>query len=139
MSASGPTAGGSTPRKCAWSSGKPIRPPPVAGGAHTGSRARSASSTAASHAPLASASGPTTSTGFEAAASRRASSATRSGSAPARPLTSRPSWCPVASSSTSARQSSIGIETNTGPRGGSAARWVARAIACGTSSARGGS
>ena len=116
-----------------------MRPPPVAGGAHTGSRARSASSTAASQAPLASASGPTTRTGFSAAASRCASACTSSGSAPARPLTLREVWCATASSSTSARQSSIGIETNTGPRGGSAARWVARAIACGTSSARGGS
>ena len=64
---------------------------------------------------------------------------TSAGSAPARPSTVRVVWWRTASSSTSARQSSIGIETNTGPCGGSAARWVARASACGTSSARGGS
>ena len=49
--ASGPTAGGRTPWKAGWSSGKPMRPPPVAGEAHTGSRWRSTSSTAASQPP----------------------------------------------------------------------------------------
>ena len=56
-----------------------------------------------------------------------------------RPAADRaPGRVATAPSSTSPTQSSIGIETNTGPRGGSAARWVARASAAGTSSARGG-
>jgi hypothetical protein len=59
--------------------------------------------------------------------------------AAARPPTRRWLWCATAASSTSAAQSSIGIETNTGPVGGSVAMWMPRAIACGTSSARGGS
>ncbi len=42
-------------------------------------------------------------------------------------------------SSTSAYQSSIGIETKVGPRGGSSARWAPWARARGTSSARAGS
>ena len=41
----GADRGGSTPWKCGWPSGKPIRPPPVAGAAQTGSRAFSASAT----------------------------------------------------------------------------------------------
>ena len=47
--------------------GSPIRPPPGAGVAHTGRPARSASATAASQPPLASTSGPATSTGLRAA------------------------------------------------------------------------
>ena len=85
LATSGPIAGGSTPRKCGWSSGKPIRPPPVAGAAHTGSRAFSASATAASQPPLASMSGPATKTGFcGRRRAARASSRTSAGSAPAR-------------------------------------------------------
>ena len=68
VSASGPIAGGRMPWKRGWSSGKPIRPPPGAGVAQTGSRWRSASATAASQPPLASMSGPATSTGFDACA-----------------------------------------------------------------------
>jgi hypothetical protein len=116
-----------------------MRPPAVAGADQTGSRARSASATAASQPPLASMSPPATKTGFAAAISRCASACTSAGSAPARPSTVRVVWWRIASSSTCAAQSSIGIETNTGPCGASAARWVARASACGTSSARGGS
>ncbi len=59
---------------------------------------------------------------------------------PAPPLTARVVWCRTSSSErTSAYQSSIGIDTNTGPRGGSAAVCSARASACGTSWAHGGS
>ena len=54
-------------------------------------------------------------------------------------LTTRLTVCAKRSSSASCPQSSIGIDTNTGPRGGSEAWWMARASASGTSSARGGS
>ena len=141
VSPSGPIAGGRMPWKSAWSSGKPSRPPPGAGVAHTGSRSFSASATAASQPPLASMSGP----GDERAGSspRRGAArgrATIAGSATARPVDAcASSGGATAASSTSASQSSIGIETNTGPFGGSAARWAARASAWGTSSARGGS
>ena len=57
-----------------------------------------------------------------------------------RSLTARVVWWRTSSSErTSAYQSSIGIDTNTGPRGGSAAVCAARANACGTSCAQGGS
>ena len=70
---------------------------------------------------MASSSGPATSTGLDAAFSRAASSRTVSGSAAARPLTLRDVQWPAACSSTSAAQSSKGIDTNAGPRGGSIA------------------
>ena len=110
------------PWKAAWDSGNPIRPPPVAGVAQTASRRRSASAIAASQPPEASTSGPTTSAGRSAASSIRTSSETALGSATARPLTLRPVWWPTVASSTSTPQSSIGIETNVGPAGGSLAR-----------------
>ena len=87
-----------------------------AGAAHTGSRARSASATAASQPPLASMSAPATSTGFAAAREplRERAHERRVGARRGRrPCAS--SGGATASSSTSARQSSIGIETNTGP------------------------
>ncbi len=68
-----PIAGGSTPTKFGWRSGKPIRDPPVAGLAQTGSRCFSASATAASQPPAASMSGPATSTGARALEMRSAS------------------------------------------------------------------
>ena len=120
-------AGGSTPRKCAWPSGKPIRPPPGAGVAHTGRPAFSASATAASQAPQASRSPPATMTGLAAASMRAASAATASGSAPAAPLTRRATVRAVSPASASAVQSSIGSDRNTGPAGGSEARWMPRA------------
>ena len=132
-------AGGRTPWNAGWPSGKPIRPPPGAGVAQTGSRWRSASVTAASQAPEASTSGPTTSSGLVADSSRLARSRTASGSAAPGPVTERPIWCGIASASASASQSSIGIDTNTGPFGARPARCAPRASACGTSSARGGS
>ena len=137
VSETGPTAGGRMPRKPGWSSGNPIRPPPGAGVAHTGSFWRSASATAASQPPLASMSGPATRTGFDAFASRSPRSAIAAGSGAARPATERRIAWPAASSSTSAAQSSIGIETNVGPSGGSEAWWIAWASASGVSSARG--
>jgi hypothetical protein len=76
---------------------------------------------------------------LEALDSRSASARTSSGLGAARPSTVRVVWWRTAAASTSAPQSSIGIDTNVGPFGGSAARCAARAIACGTSSARGGS
>ena len=84
-------------------------------------------------------SGPATSTGLFAASSRRASVATVSGAGAARPSTWRLIASATSASSTSASQSSIGIETKVGPFGGSVARWVARASASGTSAARAGS
>src|SRR5688572_32753031 len=61
------------------------------------------------------------------------------GSGAAAPDTSRAITLAVEAGSASASQSSIGIETNAGPLGGVAARWMARASACGTSAARAGS
>ena len=107
--------------------------------AHTPSRCFSASATAASQAPLESTSGPATITGFFALVSRSASARTASGSAPARPVTSRPIDGATWASSTSTVQSSIGSDSSTGPLGGSVAMWIPRASAAGTSSARGGS
>ena len=139
VSASGPIAGGSTPRKFGWSSGKPIRPPPGAGVAHTGSFWRSTSATQASQPPLASMSGPATSTGLRASSSRAGEGLEGDGvgqrAAGRRGARSRAGRVLSASAS----QSSIGIETNAGPRGGSEAWWIARAMRRGTSSARGGS
>ena len=60
-------------------SGKPSRPPPGAGVAHTARPRPSARATAASQPPLASMSGPATSTGRSAARSRAASSRTSLG------------------------------------------------------------
>ena len=82
-------------------------------------------------------SGPATKTGFDAFASRSPSSLIAIGSAAARPVTERAIAWPTASSSTSAAQSSIGIETKVGPSGGSEAWWIAWASASGVSSARG--
>ena len=62
-------------------------------------------------------SGPATSTGCCAASMRAASARTTSGSAPARPVTVRLVTQRTSPSSTSAVQSSIGIETNAGPFG----------------------
>ena len=84
-------------------------------------------------------SGPATSTGRLACASRAASALRASGSGPDRPLTARARELAARSSSASWFQSSIGIDTNAGPRGGSVAWWIARASAPGTSWARGGS
>src|SRR5262249_60489244 len=53
---------------------------------------------------------------------RRSSDLTASGSATARPATLRSIAALASASSTSAYQSSIGIETKTGPRGASEAR-----------------
>ena len=122
-----------------WPSGKPMRPPPGAGMAHTGSLAASTSAMATSQAPLASMSGPATKTGLRAVASRCARSRTTSGSAVARPVTRRPIACSAAAASTGTSQSSMGMETKTGPAGGSVATCAARASASGTSSAAGGS
>ena len=63
------------------------------------------------------------------------------GEARAPPLTVRVVWWRhvVLGARTSAYQSSIGTDTNTGPRGASAAVCTARASACGTSCAQGGS
>jgi hypothetical protein len=66
-------AGGRMPRKFGCPSGKPRRLEAVGGDAHTGSRCLSASATAAFHPPLASMSGPATSTGLRADSSRLAS------------------------------------------------------------------
>ena len=112
----------------------------VPGEAQTGSRCFSASATAAFQPPLASTSGPATSTGLRADSSRLASCASSAGSGTARPPTTRRRARAAArSSSASASQSSIGIDTNAGPRGASVAWWMARPIAPGTSCARGGS
>ena len=56
-----------------------------------------------------------------------------------RPLSARAVWLAKSCGSSSARQSSIGIDTNAGPIGGSVAWLIACASANGTSSARGGS
>ena len=132
-------AGGSTPWKFGWSSGNPSLPPPGAGVAQTASRCFSTSATAASQPPLASMSGPATNTGLRASWRARARSSRLSGSGPERPATVRATAFAAISGSASASQSSIGIDTNAGPRGGIAAWWIARASACGTSWARGGS
>ena len=86
-------------------------------------------------------SGPATSAGLDASTRRRAMLAMLAPSGrPAPPLTARVVWWRTSSSErTSAYQSSIGIDTNTGPRGGRAAVCSARASACGTSCAQGGS
>ena len=84
-------------------------------------------------------SGPATSTGLRADSSTAASCASSAGSGTARPVTIRRWALTARSSSASASQSSIGIDTNAGPRGGSVAWWIARPIAPGTSCARGGS
>ncbi len=84
-------------------------------------------------------SGPATITGLRAPAIRSASAAIRDGSGTARPSTRRASVCGSVAASASWLQSSIGIETKAGPRGGSEAWWIARASAAGTSWARGGS
>ena len=139
MSEIGPIAGGSTPTKFGCASGKPIRPPPTAGVDHTGRRCFSASAIAASQPPLASTSGPATSTGLVAAASASAAACRAARSGDIRPVTVRRIALAARSESASASQSSIGIETNTGPRGGSDAIWIARPIAVGTSWGRGGS
>jgi hypothetical protein len=110
------------PRKSGWSSGNPSRPPPGAGVAHTDSFCFSANFTAASQPPHMSMSGPAIIAGFFAFASFSTKSPTRAGSGPCRPPTSLRVWCATSASSTSASQSSNGIETNTGPRGGSDAR-----------------
>ncbi len=117
-----------------------MRPPPVAGEAHTGRRCDSASSTAASQPPLASISGPATNTGR----SRRCAAARRArrpaaGSACAR----------AADRARDLRGESIGVDLlapvvhrdrhERGSRGGSVAWWIACASANGTSAARGGS
>jgi hypothetical protein len=132
-------AGGSTPMNCGWFSGNPIRPPPGAGVAQTGSFWRSARATQDSQPPLASTSGPTTSTGLDAACNRSATTANVSGSGTERLVTRRAAAFRSRSGSASTSQSSIGMETNAGPFGGSEAWWMARAIAPGTSAARGGS
>ena len=132
-------AGGSTPTKLGWRSGKPSRDPPVAGLAHTGSRCFSARAMAACQPPAASMSGPATITGDSAPARRSARSASAASSGAVRPITRRAMAAALRSASASAFQSSIGIETNAGPLGGSMAWWMARAIAPGTSWARGGS
>ena len=137
--AHGPIAGGSTPRKFGWPSGKPSLPPPGAGIAKTGSFCLSTSATATSQAPLASMSGPATKTGLDAASRAPARASSESGSGAARPATERSMAARASPSSTSAPQSSIGIETNAGPLAGVFARWIARPSASGTSSARGGS
>ena len=86
---------------------------------------RSASATATSQPPLRRCRGRRPAPGSTPARGARASSAIASGSAPARPLTVRSIAALASASSTSASQSSIGIETNAGPVGGSAARCVA--------------
>ena len=111
----------------------------VYGGPQTGRRCFSASATAAFQPPLASMSGPATSAGLRADSSRLASCASSAGSGTARPSTTRRRACTARSSSASRSQSSIGIDTNAGPWGGSVAWWMARPIAPGTSWARGGS
>ncbi len=84
-------------------------------------------------------SGPATITGFSASAIRAASRSTWIGSGEALPVTSRSMISLASVSPISKSQSSIGIETITGPLGGRLARWIAWAIARGTSSARAGS
>ena len=84
-------------------------------------------------------SGPAIITGRRAPAIRPARAAMAAASGTARPSTRRASVCASVSASASWAQSSIGIETNAGPRGGSDAWWIARASAAGTSCARGGS
>ena len=132
---------GRTPRKFGMALGEPE--PAAAGGGRApipGRRCFSASATAASQPPLASMSGP----GDQHRVARRsrardASCAERGGvghraaadDAARRPARRGPRR-PACS------QSSIGIETNAGPRGGSEAWWIARASATGTSCARGG-
>ena len=132
-------AGGRTPTKLGWRSGKPSREPPVAGLAHTGSRCFSARATAACQPPAASMSGPAIITGDSASDRRSATSASAASSGAVRPMTRRAMAAPARSASASAFQSSIGMETNAGPLGGSDAWWIARAMAPGTSCARGGS
>ena len=88
----------------------------------------------------ASMSGPATSTGLSAALEPPGEVGDRLRVAGARgPLVRRAIAARASASSTSASQSSIGIETNAGPLGGSVARCAARPSASGTSSARGGS
>ena len=83
-------------------------------------------------------SGPATRTGLLAALRRWASDSIAAGSGPIRGSAIRsitwPDWA-----SASSFQSSIGSETKAGPFGASDAVWIARARACGTSCARGGS
>ena len=108
-------------------------PPPAGRGGrdHTGRRWRSARATATSQAPPASTSGPATITGFP----RRVEPASEIGDrlrvTGGSAVVLRSIAARASSSSTSASQSSIGIETNVGPLGGSVARCVARASACG--------
>jgi hypothetical protein len=78
------------------------------------------------------------STGLLASERRLASEEIATGFEPDRDSTVR-SFASLDDSSASAVQSSIGRETNAGPFGGSEAVWIARAIACGTSAALGGS
>ena len=77
------------PRKFGWPSGKPSRPPPVAGIAKTGRFCFSANWTAMSQAPDASMSGPAIITGFEAFSSESARASIASGSGAGAPATSR--------------------------------------------------
>ena len=76
-------------------------------------------------------------TGLRAASRRAASAATASGSAPATPLTRRATVRAASPASTSAVQSSMGSDRNTGPCGGSDTRWMPRPSAAGTSSRAG--
>ncbi len=71
----------------------------------------------------------------------RAQASSASPSAPSSPGSGRRCWLTRcgATGSVLASQSSAGIDTSTGPRGGVIATWYARAIASGTSSARAGS
>ena len=111
----------------------------MAGVAQTGSRCFSTSATAVSQAPLASMSGPATSTGLAAACSRPARREIAPASGAVRAAIERTVAFSAMSPSASSAQSSIGIDTNAGPRGGSIAWWIARPIAYGTSCARAGS
>ena len=86
-------------------------------------------------------SGPATSTGFGAAGEPLGELGDRvrvGAGAAARPRRAI-AWAGRVGSGASTVQSSIGIETKAGPFGASAAVWIARPIAAGTSSARGGS
>ena len=70
---------------------------------------------------------------------RRRARATAAGAAPERGLDRARDRVGGAVAGASAVQSSIGIETKAGPFGAIDAVWIARPIAAGTSSARGGS
>ena len=132
-------AGGSTPRKCGWPSGKPIRPPPGAGVAHTGRPA----ALGQRHGGVPAAAGVDVGPGDHDRA-RRGVQARGQGARPARgrrpaaPLTRARRRSAPPRRRRPPRSSRPWAATGTpGPAGGSEARWMPRASAAGTSSGAG--